>query len=88
MVMGKGQFFTLLLVLLICPFMIYLLSGTSGTEGELPISLWGPVLVYALWPLCSLLVLFLIPDSLDSPIPRGSKIFIGIRPIIAVVNDD
>ena len=88
MVISKGQLFILLLVLLICPFMIYLLSGTSGTEGELTISLWGPVLAYGLWLLCSLLVLFLIPDSLDPPVPRGAKIFIGIQPIIAVVNHD
>jgi len=91
LIVTKLQFFIILLVLLICPFIISLANHITFTwseiETQLTQKLWGPVLAYAVWPISSLLVLFLIPDRLDPPIQRRAKIFIGIRPIIAIENN-
>lgn len=87
----KLQFFFFLFVLIVSPFMICLLCiipphSVGARVDQFTKDLWGPMLAYGLWPISSLLVLFLIPDSMDPPIARHAKIFIGIRPIIAVIN--
>ena len=90
LILTKLQFFIILFILLLFPFIVYLANHITftwfGIETGLTKNLWGPVLAYAVWPISSLLVLFLIPDRLDPPIQRRAKIFIGMRPVIAVEN--
>jgi hypothetical protein len=88
-ILTKVQFFLLLFFMLAGPFVIYLLCSipaqSPASPYMLPKTLWGPVLAYALWPLCSLLVMFLIPDHLDPPIPKHARIALGFRPVIFII---
>ena len=90
LVLNKLQFFVVLFFVLIAPFVLYLLYQSTHISSQpmiLPIKeAWKPALAYATWPLSSLIVLFLIPDRLDSPIPRHSRIFIGLCPFISVTS--
>lgn len=90
LVLNKLQFFLVLFVVLTAPFILYLISLASHISWQAIIlstkETWKSTLAYATWPLSSLIVLFLIPDRLDSPIPRRSRIFIGLDPFISVTS--
>jgi hypothetical protein len=53
---------------------LYQESDPAGAKIDVPVSLWGDMMVYALGPGLFLLVLFLTPDSLDPLIPTRSTI--------------
>jgi len=89
LILTKIQFFTLLFLMLAGPFVIYLLWAISAQPTAstylVPKAVWGPVLAYAAWPLSSLIVIFLIPDHLDPPVPKHARIALGVAPLIAVI---
>lgn len=90
LILTKLQFFALLFFMLAAPFVIYLLCTipvqSPTSVYAVPKIVWGPVLAYATWPLCSLFVLFLIPDHLDPPIPKHARVALGFRPVIFVIH--
>lgn len=47
--------------------------------------IWGDTIVYALWPTLVLLVLYLIPESLDPVIPRKSKVLLTRKKLIEII---
>lgn len=83
LILTKLQFFALLFFLLVGPCIMYMWWASQtevpASEYLVPKDVWGAVLAYASWPLSSLLVLFLIPDRLDPPIPRHAKVAVGFR---------
>jgi hypothetical protein len=87
--LSKNQFFIFLFIIFIGPFVSYDLAWllTSGqTAGwNIPMHIWGPTVVYSLFPLLILLVLLLTPGRLDPLIPAKSKVLLGIRPFIKVI---
>lgn len=48
--------------------------------------IWGDTMVYISFPFLVLMVLFLIPDRMDPIIPRKSKIILGKKYFIRIVN--
>lgn len=89
LILTKMQFFALLFLMLAAPFVIYLLWAIPPEWAKgpylIPMTIWGPVLAYASWPLFSLIVVFLIPDRLDPPIPKHARIALGLRSLISVI---
>jgi len=89
LVMSRNVFFLFLFVLFGGPFIAYpyawVVSHGGITRWSLPLAVWGPALIFSLFPMLVLLVLFLTPDSLDPVIPWRSKVLIGIRPFIKIV---
>jgi hypothetical protein len=49
------------------------------------VSMWAETLVYALFPVLILLVLFLMPERFDPVIPKKSKVLIGKKPFIQIL---
>jgi hypothetical protein len=89
LILTKLQFFALLFFLLVGPCVMYLWWASHAPapahEYVVPKVVWGPVLAYASWPLSSLLVLFLIPDRLDPPIPRHARVALGFRSGVFII---
>jgi hypothetical protein len=87
--LSRIQFFLLLFILFIGPFIAYDLVwfvNSNHTKGfNIPFDIWGAAIVYPLFPLLVILVLFLTPDSLDPLLPRKSKILLGIKPFIKII---
>jgi hypothetical protein len=93
-VFSRAQFFGLLLVVLIGPFVGYNIlcmwmvhSGQThkwNPDGQG----WDGTLVFALYPFLVFLILLLTPDRFDPLIPRNSKILVGIRPFIKILRTD
>jgi hypothetical protein len=81
LILTKSEFFVSLLLMMVVPIAVYLLSFS-----DLQKDVWGPVLAYATWPLCSLIVVFFIPDKLDPPLSKNSRIAIGFRPLISIID--
>ena len=89
LILTKMQFFALLFFMLTGPFVFYMLwtipAQSPASAYLVSKKVWGPVLAYGTWPLCSLFVLFLIPDHLDPPIPKRARIALGFRPVITII---
>jgi hypothetical protein len=89
LILSRAQFFLLLFVLFIGPFVGYDLAwlvASGPTAGwNIPLDVWAPTVVYSLFPLLILLVLLLTPARLDPLIPAKSKVLLGIRPFIKIV---
>lgn len=89
LVLDRNLFFLFLLGIVGSPFLAYPFawwhSHSGGGRWNMPMEVWGPALVFSLFPLLVLLVLFLTPDRLDPVIPWRSKVLIGIRPFIQIV---
>jgi len=89
LLMSRNQFFLLLFILLIGPYIIYDLVWTAKAPVWLPPSeILVGTFVFALYPLLVLLVLFLTPDRFDPLIPRKAKILLGGRSLIRVLAMD
>lgn len=87
----RSQFFLLLFILLIGPFIAYDLVQVTHTTliaGKIPLRIWAGPLIFALFPLLTLLVLFLTPERYDPLLPRGARIMLGFRPFIRVLAVD
>ena len=89
-VFTKNQFFLLLFIFFIGPFLVsdilWLVNNYIQKSGlYIPISIWGPTVVYSLFPLLVLLVLFFTPDHLDPLFPKKSRILIGAKPFITII---
>ena len=87
--LSRNQFFLLLFVLLIGPYITYdlvwMMSRSPATGWRLPFEIWGSTFIFAIYPLLVLLVLFLTPDRFDPLIPRRSKVLLGFKPFIRVL---
>ncbi|HVW58855.1 MAG TPA: hypothetical protein VHC48_02430 [Puia sp.] len=87
----RSQFFLLLFILLIGPFIAYDLvqvTHTTFIAGKIPLRVWAGPLIFALFPSLTLLVLFLTPERYDPLLPRGARIMLGFRPFIRVLAMD
>ena len=49
--------------------------------------IWGDAIVYGIWPVLVLLVIYLIPESLDPLVPRRSKIQLDRRNVIRIIRE-
>ena len=89
LVFSKNQFFVLLFLILIGPFIAcdiaWLVAHRQTTGWSIPYEIWGPTLVYSLFPLLIFLVLLLTPERFDPLIPQKSKVLLGIKPFIKIV---
>jgi hypothetical protein len=87
--LSRNQFFVILFTIFIGPFIgldvAWLVKSGPAAGWNLPISIWGPTLVYSLFPLLILLVLFFTPDRLDPLVPKRSIILVGINPFIKII---
>lgn len=89
LILSRSQFFVLLFTIFIGPFIGYdvawLVTSGPAAGWEIPLHIWGPPMVYSLFPLLVLLVLLLTPERLDPLVPAKSKVLLGIRPFIQVI---
>jgi hypothetical protein len=88
-VLSRFQFFLVLFVILIGPIIAWTVASFGGPAQKNTISTiltaWEGAFVFALFPLFTLLVLFLTPERFDPLIPRGAKILLGWRPFVSIV---
>jgi hypothetical protein len=88
--LGRNQFFLLLFIIFIGPFIAYdifwMMDASPAGSLVLPAEIWETTFVFALFPLLVLLVLFTTPEKLDPLIPRKSKILLGIKPFIKIIH--
>lgn len=91
LILSRTQFFVLLFVIFIGPFvgydLVWLMNSGPGTGWNIPFQIWGATVVYSLFPLLILLVLLLTPERLDPVIPRRSKVLLGIKPFVKIIPD-
>jgi hypothetical protein len=87
--LSRSLFFCLLFTIFIGPFVgmdiAWLLKFGPATGWTIPLEIWGPTVVFSLFPLLVLLVLLLTPVRFDPLIPPKSKVLLGIRPFIQVI---
>jgi hypothetical protein len=92
LVLSRNQFFLVLFTLFIGPFIGYDVAwlATSGKAAGwlIPVEVWGPTMVFSLFPLLILVVLYLTPDWLDPLVPQRSTILLGFNPLIKVIPGD
>jgi hypothetical protein len=88
-ILGRNQFFLMLFAVIIGPFIYYdlhwLLHSDQQLRWHIPLWVWGPSLVYSVFPLLVVLVLYLTPNRLDPLIPWKSKILLGLGPWIEIL---
>jgi hypothetical protein len=86
-ILSRNQFFSLLFVILIGPFIIYDLIWMvqAGARWTIPTEIWASTIVFALYPLLIWLVLYLTPDRFDPVVPHKAKILLGGRSVIKVL---
>jgi hypothetical protein len=87
--LGRNQFFLLLFVLLIGPYIAYdlvwMMNASPATGWNIPFEIWGSTFIFAIYPLLVLLVLFLTPDRFDPLVPKRSMVLLGFKPFIRVL---
>jgi hypothetical protein len=87
--LNRNQFFILLFLIFIGPFLgfniLWIDANWQSARWNIPFTIWGNTVAYALWPLLILLVIFLTPENLDPLIPRNSLILLGRNPLIKIV---
>ena len=49
--------------------------------------IWGDAIVYGIWPVLVLLVIYLIPESLDPLVPRRSKVQFDRKNVIKIIRE-
>ncbi|HXB93416.1 MAG TPA: hypothetical protein VNU72_14055 [Puia sp.] len=88
-VLSRLQCFVLLFILLIGPIIVWTIAALGGPNQHNDLSAIVTAcergFVFALFPLTTLLVIFLTPDRFDPLIPRGSRILLGWKPFIDVI---
>ena len=90
LLLSRSWFFVVLFTLFIGPFLVYDIAAWLSTSGagagyHLPLEVWTGSLIFALFPLLTLLVILLTPERWDPLIPRNSKVLIGINPFITIL---
>ena len=63
----------------------YVSNKPSEARVNAPLRIWGDAIVYGIWPILVLLVIYLIPDSMDPLIPRKAKVRLNRKNIIELV---
>lgn len=63
---------------------LYQKNNPNDARVDIPDRIWGDTLVFSLLPFLVLMVIFLIPDSLDPLVPKRSKIILGRKPFIRI----
>lgn len=63
----------------------YVRNEPSIARVNTPLRIWGDTLVYGIWPVLVLLVIYLIPESLDPLVPRRSKVQINRKSIVRII---
>ena len=65
--------------------MRYVRNQPSEARVNTFLRIWGDAIVYGIWPVLVLLVIYLIPDSLDPLVPRKSKVQFDRKSIIRII---
>lgn len=65
----------------------YIRHNPSEARVNTPLRIWGDAIVYGIWPILVLLVIYLIPDSLDPLVPRKSKVQLNRKSIIKIIRE-
>ena len=60
-------------------------ADPSTARLDLPLRIWGDTIVYAMWPVLVLLVIYLIPDSMDPVLPRKSKVRVSKHNMFEII---
>ncbi|MBN9386167.1 MAG: hypothetical protein J0H74_35745 [Chitinophagaceae bacterium] len=87
----RSQFFLLLFIVLIGPFITFDLvqiAHSTPIAGQIPSRVWAGPLIFALFPMLTLLVLFLTPERFDPLFPRRARVLLGSRPFIRILPVD
>ena len=63
----------------------YMRNNPSNARVDTFWRVWGDTIVYGIWPVLVLLVIYLIPPSLDPLVPWGSRVRINRRSIIKII---
>jgi len=88
-IVGRNMFFSILFLISAGPFVLYdllwFLRSNDGNGYHLPFQIWGATLVYSLFPNLINVVLLLTPKNLDPLIPRHSKIVLGLKPLVRII---
>jgi hypothetical protein len=90
-VLTRNQFFAFLFALSIGPFIVYdiLCLGmvNMGFEhrASRPEDILLGTFVFALYPLLTFLIILLTPDRFDPLVPKGSRVMIGINPLVKIL---
>ena len=63
----------------------YVSDNSSNARVNTFLRIWGDAIVYGIWPVLVLLVIYLMPESLDPLVPRKSKIQLGRKSFIKIV---
>lgn len=91
LVFNRKQFFFLLFLIFIGPFIAYNIlwidMNWQSSRWDIPIDIWGNSVAYALWPSLIFLVIFLTPEKFEPLIPKKSMILMGIKPFIKIIPD-
>jgi hypothetical protein len=64
----------------------YQKNNPHDAKADTFVCIWGDTFVYILFPFLVLLVLFFIPNRFDPIIPKKSKIIIGKKYFIRIIN--
>jgi hypothetical protein len=87
--LSRLQFFLLLFVLLIGPIICWTIATLGGpgqkNDADAIIRACEGGFVFSLFPLVTLLVLFLTPERFDPLIPKGARILLGWQPLVEIV---
>lgn len=87
-VLSRAWFFVLAFAVVLSPYVAYIArcwSFSRGWDAEQPFDVIAGGAVLDVYPLLTVLVLFLTPNRFDPLIPWRSKILLGFRPLIRVL---
>lgn len=88
-VLSRGWFFVCAFALVLSPYIFYVVQWWFHLQplGHIvdAIDVIGGAAILDVYPLLTLIVLFLTPDRFDPLIPWRSKILLGFRPFIRVL---
>jgi hypothetical protein len=88
-VLGRGWFFVCAFALVLGPWLAYIAQWwfLARPMGDIRSSfdVIGGACVLDVYPLLTVFVLFLTPNRFDPLIPWGSKILLGLKPLIRVL---
>ncbi len=63
----------------------YTRDNPSKARVNSPMRIWGDAIVYGIWPILVLLVIYLIPNSMDPLVPRKTKVRLDRKNFIKIV---
>lgn len=84
----RCRFFQILFGLFLGPYLIFALLclfRLQPADDTPALAAFKWALVFSVWPLVSLLVIYLTPDRFDPLVPRRARVLLGIRPFIRVL---